>query len=152
MMKKLVIHTSTHPKGNDFPLLYCLDESGEVNRAVTDTLLDAVSELSPPEIAIFESSMQQVEAGNFHPVAPDEPHWAGNATTAWFGEPRAGKNEVLIANSYVPEFSEEDGEPQRFTFAQLRLAMQAWRGFKRELAERGVEAMRGQRKEIPFPM
>lgn len=150
-MKKLILYVFSHSSGINQPSMVCQDETGEVNRAITDTLLDAVSELSPLEYALFEEIMQQVETGTYHPVAPDEAHWAGNATVAWFGEPKAGKDSVLIANEYVPEFSEEDGEPQRFSFEQLKLVMKVWFKFKRELAEHEAQSMRGRMVEIPFP-
>jgi hypothetical protein len=138
-------------KGSPFPGITCINENGDIDSAVVNTLLSVVAELSPREYDLFESLMSRASKGNYDPAEFSRPRWSGNECAAWFGEPRAGKGHVLIANQYVPEYSEEDGEPQRFTFEQLRVAMQVWRDFKSQVGRKGILTMLGETMEVPFP-
>jgi len=152
-VKKLRTYIFQPPQGKGPPNagITCVDENGALDSAVVNTLLSVVMELSRREYDLFESLMSRASDGDCDPAEFSQPRWSGNECIAWFGEPRAGQDHVLIANQYVPEYSEEDGQPQRFTFEQLRVAMQVWRDFRSEVARKGITAMLGETREVPFP-
>lgn len=152
-MKKLRAYIFQPPqgKGSPFAGMTCIKENGDIDSPAVNTLLSVVQELSPREYDLFESLMSRTSKTDIDPAEFGRPRWAGNECVAWFGEPRAGKGHVLIANQYVPAYSEDDGEPQRFTFEQLRLAMRVWRDFKSQVARKGILAMLGETMEAPFP-
>lgn len=152
-MKMLVMAVFQPPAGKGRPYAYmnCIDETGAVDRATVNTLLDVVRELTASEFEKFRSLISEVKSNKYDSVDFEQPRWSGNACTVWFGQPVAGPHHVLISNSYEPEFSLDGGEPQRFSLAQLEFVMDTWRAFTKEVSVRGLESYIGKVQELNFP-
>jgi hypothetical protein len=138
-------------KGRPYAYMNCVDETGTVDRATVSTLLNVVQELTAPELERFRSLITEVKGNKYDLADFQQPQWTGNACAVWFGQPVAGPNHVLISNCYVPEYSADIGKPQRFSLAQLELAMDAWRAFTEEVSVRGLEGSIGKSYELKFP-
>jgi hypothetical protein len=153
-MKKLVLSIFQPPDGKGSPhaVISCVDETGNIDRAVVNTLLDVVRELSERERNAFRMLIEQVKSGRYDQMAFTAPSWAGNACSVWFGNPVAGPYHVLIANQYVTEYSEDEGRPQKFTVQQLEIALNAWSEFVTDIGRFGKETMAREVKEVEFPL
>jgi hypothetical protein len=57
----------------------------------------------------------------------------------------------VIANEYINEFSEDDGEPQEFTLNQLKLTIEFWGQFLRKIENGGIESSGNLKCECIFP-
>lgn len=82
-MKRFVAEVTKLPSGSLIPQFYCADESG-INRSVTETLLDLVSESSAKALAELEALVELSERGGYKPSNPDLPDWSVNEKYVWF--------------------------------------------------------------------
>jgi hypothetical protein len=151
-MNKILMQVSMLPNGRERAFIFCVGPDGQINHSINETLVELVRDLPEKGFVQLESIIDDIRSGTYDCSEPDRPDWTGNAAYAWFCPPIVAKGHVRIANENVPEYSEDTGKPQEFSLLQLECVIRAWREFKRELAERGVDAMRDQRVEIPFPM
>lgn len=135
-------------KGTPFAMMNCIDEGNNVDHAVVNTLLDVVRELSEREYGWVKTLIEQVKSGQYDQAEFAQPKWTGNACSMWFGLPAAGPSHVLIANEYVPDYSQDEGKPQRFTLQQLEMLLDAWREYKAEVARVGLHQMLGKAREM----
>ena len=69
-------------------MLYCVGENGEVDKAVTDTLLDLIEQSFPHEDQL-ESLVALAEAGRYVSPNPALPDWGVNDTNIWLAAPMA---------------------------------------------------------------
>lgn len=148
MKIQMLVFEPPNGKGNPFAMMNCLDEDGRVNHAVVNTLLDVVGELSERERKRMRSLIQQVRDKKYSIEDFKKPIWVGNACSVWFGEPVAGPEHVLIANDYVPQFSQDGGEPQTFTLSQFEFLIDAWQAFNQGISKQGLSEMIGRIYEI----
>lgn len=87
------------------------------------------------------------EAGTYHPEHPEWADFGINDINLWIREPFVEPGHVLIANENTSDYSEEYGTPQRFTVSQFRQVMAFWEEFLAMVAEKGKEALIGQKFE-----
>jgi hypothetical protein len=125
------------------PRLYCIGENGAEERAVTDTLLDLVSESAPRTTAYLCEFLTEVEAGAYKSSNPNLPDWGLNDKNVWIVPALAEKGIVRISNENFEAYSDEYGEPQEFSIQQVRAAFQHWERFQSILAEKGKENLVG---------
>ncbi|WP_266170499.1 hypothetical protein [Dyella subtropica] len=146
-MKRLVAEVTKLPSGSLRPQFYFVDESG-INRSVTETLLDLVSESSAKALAELEVLIESSERGGYKPENPDLPDWSVNEKYVWLRPPMAGPGFICISNEYSGEYSHSEGRPQLFTYRQFHDAVRHWRGFLEAFRERGGENLVGQPIEM----
>lgn len=146
-MKKLISEVFRLPSGSLIPQLYCLDDAGQPSRSVTETLLDLISEASPPADSELERLVSEAELGRYVATDPDLPDWSCNDKYVWLRPPMAEPGCICVSNENSAEFSQEEGEPQQFTIQQFRLALDHWRKFRELIRQRGIEALAEQRFE-----
>ena len=144
---KIVAEIFKYPSGSLVPELYCLSESGEVVRAVTDTLLDLIAESLPSELVKFEELLQAVESGGLARDSSSLPDWSSNDKCVWICEPQAGLGYVVISNENIPDYSMGEGEPQRFDLHQVRAAIRHWRQFTKMIQSNGKDNLLGEKFE-----
>jgi hypothetical protein len=148
-MKRLIFEISAVSKA---ALIYCIDDLGHVDQAVTWTLLDLLAESSPPYDIQLEQLVEKVEAGRYVPLDPSLPDWSVNDKNVWLVPPIAEHGYICISNENAGDYSESDGgQPQQFTFEQFRSALKHWREFKELIAKEGKDNLVGRRFEIPWP-
>ena len=138
------------PSGSLLPQLYCVQENGQVDRAVSDTLLDLIQKSYPHEDQL-EALVAQAEAGRYASPDPSLPDWGVNDTNIWLVAPMAQPGRVCIANENSGDYSSDGGEPQHFTYEQFHAALNHWREFKQLIAQEGKESLTGRRYEAALP-
>ena len=146
-MKRLVAEVTKLPSGSLLPQFYCVDESG-INRSVTETLLDLISESSAKALAEIEALVELSEVGGYRPSNPDLPDWSVNEKYVWLHPPMANSGFICISNEYSGEYSHSEGRPQHFTYHQFRDAVRHWRKFLEVFEKRGGESLLGQPIEM----
>lgn len=146
-MKRLVAEVTKLPSGSLLPQFYCVGDGG-VDRSVTETLLDLVSESSTKALAELEALVELSERGGYKPSNPDLPDWSINEKYVWFHPPMAGAGFICISNEYSGEYSHSEGRPQYFTYHQFYDAVRHWRKFLDILKQRGGESLLGQPIEM----
>lgn len=147
-MKKMIAEVYKLPSGSLMPQMYCIESDGNVNRAVTDTLLSLVTELNDKMMDELEALVSASEVGTYRPVDPDLPDWGINDKNVWLMPPKAKPGCLCVSNEYVPDYSDDDGEPQQFTRQQFRQALAHWKSFQKLIQERGLPNMIGHRVEV----
>ena len=151
-MKKLIAEIWRHPQGFLGNTFYCHGDDGELDRAITQTLLSLIQEASSPSDEALEVLVSTAEAGRYAPRDPTLPDWGVNDKNVWLVEPMAKSGHICIANENTEEYStEEGGQPQQFSFAQFRAALKHWREFQALVASEGKDKLLGQRYEALFP-
>lgn len=145
---KIIAEIFRLQSGNCMPQLYCVDDGGEVIHAITDTMLDVVSELSLDELRKLKTLLDEVEAGSYLPNEPSLPDWSSNDKLVWFTPPRVEHGHVLISNENIPAYSIDGGEPQVFTLKQLSETLDHWQRFNEAMRFRGKENLIGEKFEV----
>jgi hypothetical protein len=138
------------PSGSLLPQLYCVREGGQVDRAVTDTLLDLIQQSYPHEDQL-EALVVEAEAGRYTSPDPSLPDWGVNDTNIWLVVPMAQPGCMCIANENSSHYSSNRGEPQQFTYEQFYFALKHWREFKQLMAREGKAGLVGRRYEATLP-
>ena len=151
-MKKLIADISKKPDGGLRSRFYCQGADGQLDRAVSHTLLLLIAESVPPSEAGLETLVEEAEAGRYVPRDPSLPDWGVNDKNVWLVAPMAEPGHICIANENTGEYStEEGGQPQQFTYTQFRAALKHWREFRELMAREGKENLVGRRYEAAFP-
>lgn len=146
-MKRLVAEVTKLPSGSLLSQFYCVDESG-IDRSVTETLLDLISESSAKALAELEALVELSERGGYKPSNPDLPDWSINEKYVWFHPPMAEAGFICISNEYSGEYSHSEGRARYFTYHQFHDAVRHWRKFLEIVKERGSESLLGQSIEM----
>jgi hypothetical protein len=152
-MKKLIISEVVQLHGNTLlSNFYAIRQvNNQIEDALTLTLLDFVmqcDDLLPKVDAVIKLH----EAGEYSPQHPHLPDWGINDINLWLRHPMAEPGHVCITNENTDYSSDEEhGQPQQFTYAQFRAAMNHWRAFQELVAKHGKESLVGQRFEVAWP-
>ena len=146
-MKKLISEVFRLPSGSLIAQFYCVDDLGQPVRAVSETLLDLISEASTKGEAELEGLVLQMERGLYVPSNPDLPDWSVNDKYVWLRPPMAKIGHICVSNENGEDFSQDEGEPQQFTIEQFRAALTHWRNFKALMDAQGRDAFIGRRFE-----
>lgn len=142
---KIIAELFRLPSGSLIPMLYGVSEQGEVMRNITDTLLDFVAESTPKEIEKLSALLQAVEDGTYERNDPILPDWSVNDKCLWIGPPKVGEGYILVSNENIPEYSMEEGVPQRFSTNQLLAALNHWKKFDEKLRIEDRQSLVGQK-------
>jgi len=152
-MKKLIADVSEKADGGLRYRYYCHGDDGQLDRAVSHTLLMLIAESIQPSDFELEALIAEAEAGHYVPHDPSLPDWNVNDKNVWVVEPMAKVGHICISNEYLDEYSSEEGGcPQQFTYNQFRAALKHWRGFLELSAREGKQKMVGRRCEAEFPI
>ncbi len=127
-------------------MLYCIGEDGQVDRAITETLLDLIEQSSPHEDEL-DSLVMLAESGRYVSPNLSLPDWGVNDTNIWLVPPMAKPGHVCIANENSGDFSTDGGVPQQFSYEQFRVALKHWREFMSLVAKEGKQNLVGRRHE-----
>jgi hypothetical protein len=146
-MKRFVAEVTRLPNGSLIHQFTCVDNGG-VNHAVTQTLLDLVSESSAKALSEVEALVVAAEQGKYHPANPDIPDWSVNEKYVWLRAPMAPAGHICISNEYSGDYSRDEGTPQHFTYHQFHEAVGHWRKFLDAVRERGGENFVGHPVEV----
>lgn len=144
---KIVAEVFKLAGGSLIPQFYGLRDDGGVDRGVSDTLLDLISESSSAELHKLDSLLNQVELGRYQPANTALPDWSSNDKNIWMTPPRAQPGTIVVSNENVPQLTVDDGQPQRFSIVFAREAIQHWLRFQRQIANSGAETLIGSRYE-----
>lgn len=145
---KIIAEIFRLPSGSLLPQLYAVKDNGEVDRGVTDTLLDFISELFPPADQEFISLLSLAGSGEYVPSKANLADWSVNDKFVWLTPPMAERGMLCIANDNVPEYSVDDGTPQQFSVSQFEAALAHWKHFQELLRESGRENLVGKKFEV----
>jgi hypothetical protein len=149
-MKRIIADISQLPNGWLSPVFYCIDAEGQLDRAVTHTLLLLIQQAHPHE-AELESLVTVAESGRYASPNLKLPDWGVNDINLWLLAPMAQPGHVCISNENAGDYSADDGgQPQQFTFEQFRSALKHWREFKELIAKEGKDNLVGRRFEAPW--
>lgn len=146
---KLVADVVRLPSGQPCWRLYAADGPKGDCDAVTDTLLDLVGMAHDTIEAVFDL-LDRVQSGRYVREHPQLADFSFNDLLVWVCPPEAAPGSLTISKEYVPAWSLEFGQPQRFTPAQLRAAVSHFEAFKRAVDLRDLEASVGYRSERAF--
>src|SRR5687767_4605257 len=148
---KLVAHVFPLNGGFLSSSMFAEDGEGRVDAGMTNTLLQLVEEACPHCNEQIEDLLRGVEAGTYVPNDPEHPDFGYNAVQLWVLPRGDGPDGAIVAHDYIPEYSSDEGTPQRFNFAQLRFSMAHWTEFQRRLRADGREAWLGRLFEAELP-
>ncbi|MHA6885641.1 hypothetical protein [Ralstonia pseudosolanacearum] len=144
---KIVAEVFKLPSGSMIPQFYCLDENGDVVRGVTETLLDLIAESLPSQIEQLTAILVSAQKGMYERSDPALADWSVNDKFVWVGPPQAEAGFALISNENIPDFSSDEGEPQKFSIELFISAIDHWNKFGKMISERGAEGLVGDRFE-----
>lgn len=151
-MRKLIAEVGVLNGGMLHSMFYCHNADGQLDCALTHTLLSLVEESMPPSDAQLESLIAEAEAGRYVPQDPSLPDWGVNDKNVWLVAPMAVPGHICISNENTGDYStEEGGQPQQFTYEQFRAALKHWREFRELMAREGKDKLVGRRYEAVFP-
>lgn len=151
-MKKLIADIAKKPDGGLRSRFYCQDAAGQLDQAISHTLLLLITESPPASDAELEALVSEAEAGHYVPRDPSLPDWGVNDKNVWFVPPMAQAGHICISNENTSEYSTEGGgQPQQFTYEQFRTALKHWREFRELIAREGKDMLVGRRYEAVFP-
>ncbi|MES2786559.1 MAG: hypothetical protein V4684_13930 [Pseudomonadota bacterium] len=151
-MKKIIADISTQPGAGDRMRFYCQKGDGQVDKAITHTLLRLIAETESPSDAELDELVFQAAAERYIPKDPSLPDWGVNDKNVWLVPPMAEPGHICISNENTYEFAaEEGGQPQQFTYEQFQVALAHWRKFLQIVALEGKESLVGMRFETVFP-
>lgn len=146
-MKRIIGEIFKRPNGWLSTMFYCIGESGEVDRAITDTLLELIEQSCPHEDEL-EKLVELAETGCYVSPDPTLPDWGANDINIWLVPPMAKPGCVCISNENAGDFAADGGEPQQFAYSEFRLALKHWREFKELIVKEGKEKLVGQQYEV----
>ena len=142
-MRRTVIATVTrHPDGSLSPCLFCADENGTVDEAVSRTLLDLAVELDPQDFPILLEMMTQARESTQSSETPTDCDFTCNDIEVWLRPPTAGYGQMAIRNINYGE------EAQKFPSHFFIAAWKHWNHFQKKLEREGKVALVEQRFEI----
>lgn len=150
-MKRIIAEVFEKPNGWVSTTLYCIGEDGQVDRAITDTLLELIEQSYPNEDEL-ENWVTLAELGTYVSPNLSLPDWGVNDTNIWLVPPMAKPGHICIANENTGDFSTDPGGvPQQFTYEQFRVALKHWREFVNLIKREGKQNLVGRRHETAFP-
>jgi len=147
----IVTETFKMPGGSVIPLIYALKENGQVDRAITDTLCDFVSHLSPPADKEFEGLLVRLSEGKYLPTNPSLADFGVNDINVWLVGPHAEDGDILISNENIPDYSSDEGESQKFSIKQFHAMSECWKKLQKNIGENGAESIVGVKFETFIP-
>jgi len=150
-MKKIIAEVVELPNGWVKPALYCLDEDGEVSSAITNTVLDVISESGHRALQELNELIRFFESGGYAPRNPALPDWSVNDKNIWLVPPRAASGNICVSNENISDYSEDDGIPQQFPINLFRVVIDHWNCFQGLIKEQGLVGMKWKKYEIEIP-
>lgn len=150
-MKKVVAEVILLSNKSFYPRIYCIDQYGVEDDAVSMTLCEAVWELNGDPIAELEKLIKEAFVGIYSPNKPELPDMSINDKLIWVRPPFAVLGQVCISNENVPEFSVDEGAPQCFTLSQVQVVAKLASDFLCEIANKGRENLFGSRFVADLP-
>lgn len=102
-MKKLIDDISKTPDGGSRSRFCCQGANGQLDPAVSHTLLLLIAESVPPSDAGLEALVAQAEASRYVPRDPSLPDWGVNDKNVWLVGPMAEPGHICIANENTGE-------------------------------------------------
>ena len=151
-MKKLIADISRKPDGGLRSRFYCQEADGQLDQAVSHTLLLLITESPAAGNAELEALVSDAEAGCYVPREPSLPDWGVNDKNVWLVPPMAVPGHICISNENTGEYStEEGGQPQQFSYEQFHAALKHWREFRTLIDKEGKENLVGRRYEAALP-
>lgn len=126
--------------------LYCLGSDGEVDHAVTDTLMRLVQESGPlhPEL---DKLINEAQTGHYFPTDPLSPDWTGNGLGLWLPSTLTSSGLFAVTNDHSAATA---GKSQLFSFEQFWTVANHWRRFLQKVEQQGIAAYVGQNYEAPL--
>ena len=134
-----------------YPRVYCIDETGRENEAITVTLCDAIWELRGRPLLELKELISSFILGKYQPVDQELPDMSINDKFIWVRPPLANKSEICISNENIQEYSIDDGLPQYFNFEQFNTVCNVVEEFENIIIKHGKENLLGIKIEIDFP-
>lgn len=138
------------PSGSLMPHLYAVRENGEIDDPLTQTLMDFVMQCDD-SLSKIEELIALHQANQYEPEHPQLPDWGVNDINLWLRSPMAQSGYVCISNENTNYHSDEDGQPEQFTYEQFHAAVKHWREFQALIAQEGMDRLVGKRLEAPWP-
>lgn len=151
-MSRLVAEVFPLGQANFWNCLYCVDDSGEINSSVSDTLLSLIELTFSSErgAKIFTELMNAAEAGTYLSPNEDYADWGYNDINIWFGTNKLHPGAVYITNENTI-FTEEDNNGQCFTYPQVKVAIDHWLFFLEQVQQNTQAKLVGVKFEKPYP-
>lgn len=150
-MKKIVAELILLSNKSIYPRVYCIDETGRENEAITVTLCDAIWELRGRPLLELKELISSFILGKYQPIDQELPDMSINDKFIWVRPPLANKSEICISNENIQEYSIDDGLPQYFNFEQFNTACNVVEEFENIIIKHGKENLIGIKIEIDFP-
>src|SRR5687768_2719884 len=104
-MKKLIADVSKKPDGRLRTRFYCQSAGGQLDEAVSHTLLLLITESLHTSDAELEALVSEAEAGCYVSRDPSLPDWSVNDKNVWLGSPMAEPGHICISNENTGEYS-----------------------------------------------
>ncbi|WP_343638228.1 hypothetical protein [Roseateles sp.] len=144
---KIIAEVFKLPSGSPIPQFYGLRDDGSIDRAVTDTLLDLISESRPEELQKLDALLTLAQSGSYRPPNAELPDWSANDKNIWLTAPRANIGVIVVSNENIPELASGDGQPKQFSISEAKGAIHHWLQFLQKLSSSGAGNLIGQRFE-----
>lgn len=150
-MKKIVAELILLSNKSIYPRVYCIDETGRENEAITATLCDAIWELRGRPLLELKELINSFILGKYQPIDQELPDMSINDKFIWVRPPLANKSEICISSENISEYSIDDGLPQYFNFEQFNAVCNVVEEFENIIIKHGKENLLGIKIEIDFP-
>ncbi|HFG6956478.1 hypothetical protein [Acinetobacter baumannii] len=150
-MKKIVAELILLTNKSIYPRVYCIDEKGIENEAITLTLCDTIWELRGKPLLELKELINNSISGKYHPINQELPDMSINDKFIWVRTSFANNNEICISNENIPEYSIDEGLPQYFNFEQFNIVSKLVEDFETEIIKHGKDNLLGFKFEVTFP-
>lgn len=150
-MKKVVAEVLRLSNNSLCPRVYCADQNGIEDEAISFTLCELVWEANGFPLAQLRALIEKSLNGHYVPKEPTLPDFSVNDKMVWITLPYAPHGSICISNENLPEYSMDDGAPQLFTLNQFKAVSKLAEDFALKLQEEGRENLCGQRFEMDLP-
>ncbi|MCH7310325.1 hypothetical protein [Acinetobacter sp. ANC 4805] len=150
-MKKIIAELILLTNKSLYPIVYCLDDNGLQNEAISMTLCNAIWELRGKPLLELQRLINLVDSGECHPIDQSLADMSINDKLIWLRSSLAGNSKIYISNENIPEYSVEGGVPQCFSSEQLNVVIKLVSEFELEICTHGKDRLLGNKLEIEFP-
>lgn len=134
-----------------YPRVYCINENGLQNEAISMTLCDAIWELRGKPLWEFQRLINLVESGEYNVVDQNLADMSINDKLIWVRSPFVEAGKICISNENIEEFSVDDGLPQFFNYKQLDVVIKLVSEFELAILKQGKDKLLGCKFEVEFP-
>lgn len=150
-MKKIIAEVKLLTNKSFCPRIFCIDQDESEDEAISLTLCDSLWELCGEPLLKLEGLIADAVSGKYVSKDSNIPDMAINEKLIWVRPPFAAPGGICISNENVPEFSIDEGSPQRFTSNQFNVVATLVSDFSIEIAKQGRESLVNHRFEVDFP-